>query len=41
VLERQDRELSQTPTSDEVAAAIDPIIAFVHAGLQALPPEPK
>jgi AcrR family transcriptional regulator len=37
VLERQDRGLSKTPTSTEVAAAIDPVISFVRAGLQALP----
>jgi antirestriction protein ArdC len=37
VLERQDRSLSRAPTADEVAAAIDPIIAFVRAGLEALP----
>jgi AcrR family transcriptional regulator len=37
VLERQDRGLTETPTSAEIAAAIDPVIAFVRAGLQALP----
>jgi AcrR family transcriptional regulator len=37
VLERQDRGLSRAPTSTEVAAAIDPVICFVRAGLQALP----
>jgi len=37
VLERQDRDLTTAPTPDEIAAAIDPIIAFVRAGLQALP----
>jgi AcrR family transcriptional regulator len=37
VLERQDRGFSSTPTSAEIAAAIDPVIAFVRAGLQALP----
>jgi AcrR family transcriptional regulator len=37
VLERQDRGLSTTPTNEEIAAAIDPIISFVRAGLQALP----
>ena len=36
VLERQDRKLS-TGTNEEIAAAIDPIIAFVRAGLEALP----
>ena len=40
VLERQDHGMSQTRTGDEVAAAIDPIIAFVRAGLQALPAQP-
>ena len=39
VLERQDRGLSKTPSTAEIAAAIDPVIAFVRAGLQA-PPEP-
>ena len=37
VLERQDHALSKTPTSTEIAAAIDPVIAFVRAGLKALP----
>jgi AcrR family transcriptional regulator len=37
LLERQDRGLSKTPTSTEIAAAIDPIISFVRAGLEALP----
>lgn len=40
LLERQDRDDSrpwQAPTAAEVAAAIDPVIAFVRAGLQALP----
>ena len=37
VLERQDRGLSKTPTSAEIAAAIDPVISFVRAGLQGLP----
>ena len=37
VLEKQDRGLSRAPTADEIAAAIDPIIAFVRAGLHAFP----
>jgi AcrR family transcriptional regulator len=37
VLERQDRGLSQAPTAAQVAAAIDPVVAFVRAGLEALP----
>ena len=37
VLERQDRGLSTVPTNEEFAAAIDPVIAFVRAGLEALP----
>jgi AcrR family transcriptional regulator len=37
VLERQDREHSTVPTHEEIAAAIDPVISFVRAGLQALP----
>ena len=37
VLERQDRGLSTVPTNEEIAAAIDPVISFVRAGLQALP----
>jgi AcrR family transcriptional regulator len=36
VLERQDRGLSTAPTADEIAAAIDPIISFVRAGLEAV-----
>ena len=35
VLERQGRWHSKMPTSEELAEAIDPIIAFVRAGLQA------
>ena len=37
LLERRDRAFSKAPTSTEIAAAIDPVIAFVRAGLQALP----
>jgi AcrR family transcriptional regulator len=37
VLERQDRGLSTVPKNEEIAAAIDPVISFVRAGLQALP----
>jgi AcrR family transcriptional regulator len=37
VLERQDRGHSTVPTHEEIAAAIDPVISFVRAGLQALP----
>ena len=37
VLERQDRGPSTAPTNAEIAAAIDPVISFVRAGLQALP----
>jgi AcrR family transcriptional regulator len=37
VLERQDRGHSTVPTQEEIAAAIDPVISFVRAGLQALP----
>jgi AcrR family transcriptional regulator len=37
VLERQDRGLSTAPTRTEIAAAIDPVISFVRAGLEALP----
>ncbi len=36
-LERHGRDLPPPQTTDEVAAAIDPIISFVRAGLQALP----
>jgi AcrR family transcriptional regulator len=36
VLERQER-VTPYPTNEEIAAALDPIIAFVRAGLQALP----
>jgi AcrR family transcriptional regulator len=36
VLERQERVTAE-PTNDEIFAAIDPIISFVRAGLQALP----
>src|SRR5690349_5293999 len=37
VLGRQNRGVSAAPTPEEIAAAIDPIIAFVRAGLAALP----
>jgi AcrR family transcriptional regulator len=37
VLERQDSGHSKTPTREDIAAAIDPVIAFVRAGLEALP----
>jgi AcrR family transcriptional regulator len=37
VLERQDRGVSTVPTAEEIAAAIEPVISFVRAGLQALP----
>ena len=36
VLELQDRGPSTVPTNEEIAAAIDPVISFVRAGLQAL-----
>jgi AcrR family transcriptional regulator len=39
VLERQDRGRSTPPSNEEIAAAIDPIISFVRAGLQAFPGE--
>ncbi len=35
VLERQERGFSSAPTSEEIAAAIDPIVSFVRAGLAA------
>jgi AcrR family transcriptional regulator len=42
VLEREGGAFMQPPTPEEVAAAIDPIIAFVRAGLEALPaPSPR
>jgi AcrR family transcriptional regulator len=37
VLERQDRGHSTVPTHEEIATAIDPVISFVRAGLEALP----
>jgi AcrR family transcriptional regulator len=37
VLERQDAGMSKQPTAHDVAAAVDPIFAFVRAGLDALP----
>jgi AcrR family transcriptional regulator len=37
VLEKQDSGLASAPTAEEIAAAIDPIIAFVRAGLSAFP----
>lgn len=37
VLEQHDRAPWKEPTGEEVAAAIDPIISFVRAGLQAFP----
>ena len=40
MLERQDRGHSIVPTNEEIAAAIDPVISFVRAGLQALPGRP-
>jgi AcrR family transcriptional regulator len=39
--ERQDRSPSNTLDPEEVAAAIDPIISFVRAGLQAFPAQPR
>jgi AcrR family transcriptional regulator len=40
VLERHDSGLPRPHTADEIAAAVDPIISFVRAGLQALPAPP-
>jgi AcrR family transcriptional regulator len=37
VLERQARDPSTPPTNEEIATAIDPVLAFVRAGLGALP----
>jgi AcrR family transcriptional regulator len=37
VLERHDSGLPRPHTADEIAAAVDPIVSFVRAGLQALP----
>jgi len=37
VLERRDRGTSAAYTTEEVATAIDPVISFVRAGLEALP----
>src|SRR5919197_1357863 len=37
VLEERERGQPPPHTADEIAAAIDPIIAFVRAGLKALP----
>jgi hypothetical protein len=37
VLERRDRGSSASYTTEDVAAAIDPVISFVRAGLEALP----
>jgi AcrR family transcriptional regulator len=37
VLEQQERNSPPPHTPEEIAAAIDPIIAFVRAGLEALP----
>jgi AcrR family transcriptional regulator len=37
VLERRDRGSSAPHTPEDVVAAIDPVIAFVRAGLEALP----
>jgi AcrR family transcriptional regulator len=36
VLERQDSGAAKTPTAAQVAGAIDPVISFVRAGLDAL-----
>ena len=41
VLERQDRDLSTAPTAEEITAAIDPIISFVRAGLEAFPEQTR
>jgi AcrR family transcriptional regulator len=41
VLERQDRGMPPPHTGEEIAAAVDPVIAFVRAGLQALPCRPR
>jgi AcrR family transcriptional regulator len=41
VLERQDRGMPPPHTAEEIAAAVDPVIAFVRAGLQALPSRPR
>jgi AcrR family transcriptional regulator len=41
VLERQDDGRSTVPTNEEIAAAIDPIISFIRAGLQALPDQAR
>jgi AcrR family transcriptional regulator len=40
VLERRDRGSSEAYTTEEVVAAIDPVISFVRAGLGALPAPP-
>ena len=37
VLAQQEGTLSSSTTNDEIAAAIDPVLAFVRAGLAALP----
>jgi len=37
VLEKQGSGRSRAPTTEEIVAAIDPIISFVRAGLQAFP----
>jgi AcrR family transcriptional regulator len=37
VLEQHDRAPWKEPTPEEIATAIDPIISFVRAGLQAFP----
>lgn len=37
VLEQRDRGSSASYTTEDVAAAIDPVISFVRAGLEALP----
>jgi AcrR family transcriptional regulator len=41
VLDREDSGLAPPHTPDEIAAAVDPVIAFVRAGLQALPAPPS
>jgi AcrR family transcriptional regulator len=41
VLERQGRGPSNVPSPEEIAAAIDPIISFVRAGLEAFPAQPR
>jgi AcrR family transcriptional regulator len=41
LLEEQDRQPDEVPTPEEIAAVLDPVIAFVRAGLEAVSADPS